>query len=108
MTNLFDAYFQIITTKQKNTTEKPFNVKSITKKNKTHPSQSIIFFLMLRAKRRSNIYQFDSLSFDSIGTRGEHANQLHHRYGYMVDMLIIVNADTLDIQFCAYFDILKK
>jgi hypothetical protein len=50
----------------KMTTERPFNVKSTTKKNKTHPSQSIIFSLMLRAKRRSNIYQFDSLWFDVV------------------------------------------
>ena len=61
MTNLLYVYFRIITAKEKNTTERPFNVKSTTKKNKKHPSQSIIFYLMLRAKRRSNIYQFDSL-----------------------------------------------
>ena len=59
MTNLLYAYFRIITTKEKKTTERPFNVKSTTKKNKTHPSQSIIISLMLRAKRRSNIYKFD-------------------------------------------------
>ena len=51
MTNLLYVYFRIITTKEKNTTERPFNVKSTTKKNKTHPSQSIIFSLMLHAKR---------------------------------------------------------
>jgi hypothetical protein len=41
MTNLLYVYFRIITTKEKNTTERHFNVKSTTKKNKTHPSQSI-------------------------------------------------------------------
>ena len=83
MTNLLYVYFRIITAKEKNTTERHFNVKSTTKKNKTHPSQSIIFSLMLRAKRRSNIYQFDSLWFDPIGTPGEHANH------YTVDAAIL-------------------
>jgi hypothetical protein len=83
LTNLFYAYFRITTTKEKNTTERPFSVKSTTKKNKTHPSQSIIFFLMLRAKQRSNICKFDSLWFDPIGTPGEHANH------YTIDAVIV-------------------
>ena len=83
MTNLLYVDFRITTTKEKNTTERPFSVKSTTKKNKTHPSQSIIFSLMLCAKRRSNIYQFDSIWFDPIGTRGEHANH------YTIDAVIL-------------------
>jgi hypothetical protein len=83
ITNLLYAYFWIITTEEKNTSERPFNVKSTTKKNKTHPSQSIIFYLMLHAKQRSNIYQFDSLWFDPIGIRGEHANH------YTIDAAIL-------------------
>ena len=83
MTHLFYAYFRKTTTKEKNTTERPFSVKSTTKKNKTLPSQSIFFSLMLHAKRRSKIYQFDSLWFDPIGTRGEHANH------YTIDAVIL-------------------
>ena len=112
MTNVFYVYFRIITTKEKNTTERPFNVKSTTKKNKTHPSQSIIFYLMLRAKRRSNIYQFDSLGLTrsvlqvstltitpSIRLYCEYANYSKCRYDKIV---------TLDIQFCAPFDNFKE
>jgi hypothetical protein len=83
MTNVFYVCFRIITTKEKNTTERHFNEKPTTKKNKTHPSQSIIFSLMLHAKRGSNIYQFDSLWFDPIGTRGGHANH------YTIDAAIL-------------------
>jgi hypothetical protein len=60
---------------------------------------------MLHAKQRSNIYQFDSLWFDPIGTPGEHANY------YTIDTLYCGHANyskcrydkivTLDIQFCA-------